>query len=736
MGSGKIHRMTRSLSHDGRRGLKGPILSLMAAAVFLLAMQGEVAAHTELEATIPEAPLDLILRATERPFLRRNARTVFLERAEAAEGAARLHSLFRAVRVPTLLHDPEAVQEGAARLRRAAEAADSRRYLMLADAYEAYAMAQSGKLSAALDALEALKREERGDDHWTVKVTIRQFIADVAPTLGQVHRATAALGNAFDMIPESEADTRLARADLRLILGFVDMQLHDLASTTEQFRQVLDLAEAGAFEVDRVAMAYYLAKSLLAHGEVVAARTGYGHLLSAARAAGRAKFEYYALHGLAEVEHTAGNPQLSARYVEQAVLTHDAQPHFAAATAQIQADNMIALGRLDAAHQLLAIAEDKLSQWPDLTETPYALNITRLESELAEAKGQMSEALARYRSFAEQRQSFTEQIFNEDAKALRTTLETDLAMAQTQRALAERETDIAEANLQIQRVWLAAAGIAILAAVAGLIYQRRVTRALNESRRKAEAANQAKSTFLANVSHELRTPLNAIIGFSEMVSKEMLGPLGNETYRNHADAIHRAGRHLLAVINDILDVARIEAGRMNLEEEEIALADLLRECVEMLTPAIETKGLELDLDGVEAAPRLYADRRVVRQCVANLLSNAVKFSGDGGRVGLQVSQTEAGELTLGVSDTGRGMSPEEIATALEPFGQVEAAFTRTNEGTGLGLPLVKSLMELHGGWLEIESEKGMGTTARLVFPAERVRVARPDAGETELAAIA
>jgi len=736
---GKIRRNRRAeaVGPFGWPRAGGLAVIFLAGGLALAGIVAPAAAHPDSDPGVRERARELVAQMlTPARLVTEGDLEAARAKADRAEGKARLAALLRSLRLARLLHDPQAIESGAAELQKAAEAAGSRRFQVLAEAYDAFALAQYGKLSAGLDALERLKRRESDSQHWMIKVLIRQFIADVAPALGQVHRATAALQNAFDLVPQEGARARRVRADLHIVFGYVDMQLHDLAATTEQFARALELGGGDAFRIDRVAMAYYLANGLLAHDDVASARRAYGRLLETGRRIGRGKIEYYGLHGLARVEQQAGHPKLSARFAEQAIIFHEAEPHFAAATAQIQAGNMIELGRLDAARAYMAIAKTELAAWPDLDETRFGLTNLRLESDLAEAEGRHAEALETFRSYASQRREFTERVFDEDVKALRTTLENDLAMAQTQKALAEQQKQAAQANLQLQRFLLLGAGALILLAAAGLIYQRRVARALNESRRKAEAANRAKSTFLANVSHELRTPLNAIIGFSEVVSKEMLGPLGNDTYRSHADSIHRAGRHLLSVINDILDIARIEAGRVAFEEEEIALADLVRDAAEMLTPTLESKGLALRQDGLEDAPRLYGDPRVIRQCLTNLLSNAVKFSESGGRIDVQLARNASGELTVSVTDGGRGMSQAEVATALEPFGQAEPAFTRTNEGTGLGLPLVNALMGLHGGRLEIESTKGVGTTARLVFPAERIRPADGQSQELPLEAIA
>lgn len=249
---------------------------------------------------------------------------------------------------------------------------------------------------------------------------------------------------------------------------------------------------------------------------------------------------------------------------------------------------------------------------------------------------------------------------------------------------------------------------------------RRRTRELTEARERAEAASLTKTQFLANMSHELRTPLNAIIGFSETMEKEIFGPMGGPRYKEYAANIHESGRHLLDLIGDILDVAAIESERLALHEETVRLSDAFVICERQIRPLAERRGVSLSIGEHGGLPALRADDRRVRQVLLNLMSNAVKFTPRGGSVTVGVRLDAGGPLVLSVTDTGIGMSPDEVLKAFEPFGQAESGFELSKEGTGLGLHLSRSLMELHGGSLSIDSVPGRGTTARATFPAERV----------------
>jgi len=243
--------------------------------------------------------------------------------------------------------------------------------------------------------------------------------------------------------------------------------------------------------------------------------------------------------------------------------------------------------------------------------------------------------------------------------------------------------------------------------------------ALERAKRDAETANMAKSRFLANMSHELRTPLNAILGFSELIRDESVGSHEHKQYGDYAAHIFDGGQHLLRVIGDILDLSKIEAGKYELFDESVDLA----ECCETaltLAAARERKGGAAVTTHFDAAlPHVIADQRALIQMIVNLISNALKFTPATGTVDLLAFLRPDDGISIEVRDAGVGMDPADIPKALEVFSQVDEGKSRHHEGTGLGLPIVKSLIELHGGSLEIESEKGLGTTVRLSFPPSR-----------------
>jgi two-component system cell cycle sensor histidine kinase PleC len=284
--------------------------------------------------------------------------------------------------------------------------------------------------------------------------------------------------------------------------------------------------------------------------------------------------------------------------------------------------------------------------------------------------------------------------------------------------------------------------LTVLSASQVYLYAQRLTRRLDEDTRlrfqvedlareleetrddalrkrfEAETANASKTAFLANMSHELRTPLNAILGFSEIIAQECFGPVGATRYKEYASDIHSSGSHLLSLINDLLDVAKIEAGKMEIEPHSLEPRRTLDVALKIIGIKAREKHQQLVIEVAPNAPMLYADERAFKQILINLVSNAVKFTPGGGRISVVASRTNSGDFQLMVEDNGPGIPPEKLDTCFTPFSQVDNRYDRQAGGTGLGLALVRGLAELHGGRAWLESEYGKGARAYVVLPCE------------------
>ena len=242
----------------------------------------------------------------------------------------------------------------------------------------------------------------------------------------------------------------------------------------------------------------------------------------------------------------------------------------------------------------------------------------------------------------------------------------------------------------------------------------------DEARHRAEAANVAKSRFLAQMSHELRTPLNAILGFSEVMKSEIFGAHAVPVYKEYSADIHNSGVHLLNLINEILDLSRIEAGRYELNEEAVSLAGIVADCHHLMKLRASNRGITIHEVFEQDMPRLWADERAIRQVVLNLLSNSIKFTPQGGEIWLKVGWTASGGQYLSVKDTGSGIPEAEIPIVLASFGQGSNSIKSAEQGAGLGLPIAKNLIDLHGGTFTLKSKLRIGTEVIVTFPPERV----------------
>ncbi|MDH5723636.1 MAG: PAS domain S-box protein [Alphaproteobacteria bacterium] len=262
----------------------------------------------------------------------------------------------------------------------------------------------------------------------------------------------------------------------------------------------------------------------------------------------------------------------------------------------------------------------------------------------------------------------------------------------------------------------------LITTVMDITLRKKMEQTLRFAKEQADSANRSKSSFLANMSHELRTPLNAIIGFSELMIKETFGPVGQEKYKEYLNDVHMSAEHLLGIINEVLDMSKIESGHLELSENKVNVAELIDSVVRMMASRVFASNIEIETKIDDKLPYLWADHRLLRQVLINIITNAVKFSKENGLITIQATIDNSRRMVIIISDQGIGIEKEKIHLALEPFGQVSDKPERREiqaQGTGLGLPLAKAMVELHGGRLTLESEYGKGTVVTTLFPADR-----------------
>lgn len=714
-------------------------MRVIAALIILLCLAYSDAASSAVSQQSRDEAAALVSRILAERMVVTEGDFLDLERqAGAQEGEARLETLFHLTMLAAQLEEEERTQRYSALMLEQATIAGNGRYILLANSFRIYAGAMNGQYEAAIRALSVeLETALEQQDNVSAAV-IASHIAVLSPIVGRLQSSLQYMDRAYHHISLSPDDplNGMAMIWLKSVTAYVFAEMSDFDAMLENYRIYIDLSRDSAAPVDGETILFNLGTVLTELEELQFAADLLEALVPLSDMTGRESSRFFALYSLAEANHSLDRHADAVAYAEQAFRIMQPNQPFAVDLEVTTALSLAELGRTDEARTYIAKVEAYLAENPELAGTEMASFLPLMRSTVARAEGDFEQALALYRDYSKRVREAIRDNFNDDVKYLRIGLESQLAAERAHRSEIEAEKRATAQRLRLQGFMLVFLGAAMLVAIGLFFYQRNVTRIISDARRKAEVANLAKSSFLANISHELRTPLNAIIGFSEMSAREMLGPIGNKTYRDYAHFVHSAGKHLLAVINDILDLSRVEAGRLELEESETDLHEVIGPSIEMIKFRAEAQSVAIHEEVEAGLPQVWIDRRLIRQALCNLLTNAVKFTPADGAITVSAGMMESGNVFLSVADNGIGMSQADIKLALEPFGQVQSVMTRAHEGTGLGLPLVKTFIELHGGSLELRSDTGEGTTARLILPAERVLSARQEKAPYKSARIA
>ncbi len=716
----------------GRARAAGVSFLLFLVVAFIVAGPGPAvlargAQDVEAPAGLPADAMDrraeaLAARIRDRDLvLRESLFRKLADEVEQATGGQRLLLLYRLAAFNGDLERWDRVRKWAARLEREAAQQGNASFERLARLYRIIADALDHGYDHAVAQLMEARDEARAANDPLAEVQAEEMIALTTPPIGQVNRALVAARQALEVLRRYSGPLKSRlEIELSMTLGYVYAGLGDVELMLTRYEAVVEDGPAVHEPVDGETILYNVARILLDRGHARTAHELYRILYEIARGNGRNDSTFYPLFGLALTAQEMGDYEKSHHYAQDALATFTPDQRFMSRLDMIEAVNLARLGRLDEAKSRADRFRHFLAAHAELKGTEIASAILKVDSEIAAAQGKREQALELLQRYVRERIRAVRGNFSEDVQAIRARLENEIGRERAERALVEHEKILAAQKLREQRLWLVLFAAVALFALVAFVYQRRMARVLEESRCRAEAASHAKSAFLANISHELRTPLNAIIGFSEMLGREFFGPLGGDgRYREYADAILRSGRHLLDVINDVLDLSRIEAGRMELQEERVSLVDIVDATSDLLRSEFSGREQVLEIDHQRDDLEIHADRRVLRQILFNLLSNATKFTPAGGRVRIETGVSQEGEPWLAVMDTGVGMDESEIALALEPFGQVQSVMSRDHEGTGLGLALVRTFVELHQGHFILASRKGEGTRAEVRFPAHR-----------------
>lgn len=683
--------------------------AMLVACFFMQSLPGAFADHDHtvtsdqlLEAYINAVDLDATIRL----------RTIKQELAGNTGAADRAELLKEAI----LLAVDSGSDAELAELGEAAEALatqiNDQELLVYAGAAQAYGMLNDGREDEATAKADAVKKLAESTGIQTSIFFANTVTTYITSELSGSLDALAYMTTEAAKLPQTKRGNWM-RVQAEFILAYNYQDIASVDDLLEFYHKALMLAQAENIFIERESVLHNLA---LAHADAdnyENAQKYYDGLRDIIEQNGSETGLFFVHYGLAFVQFDQDKYENAIKEIKLALqLPHDDFPTFAADLMDLAAISFAEIGNPDEAEKWLDKSQQLFRE--SNMEDSAARYAAFTEAHILKSKGRADEAFEKLDNAWTDYSRRTEKRYSDNVRDIHGTLDAVVKQQQAEEALEVAETT----NV---RLLVALGGLLLFGLVGVVLMQYRHNRALDHSREEAETANRIKSEFLANMSHELRTPLNAIIGFSEMMEQRVFGDLGASQYGDYAHHIHESGRHLLDIINDILDLSKIEAGQVQLREEALDMAALLTEARLLLHHKAREKLITINTSLPDPVPVLIADRRLIKQILLNVISNAVKFTPKTGEVCLKVITDDENNFVISVKDNGMGMDKEELELALRPFGQAGSTMTRSHEGTGLGLPLAKTLTELHDGRFEVLSEKGKGTEVTMTFPSERCR---------------
>lgn len=651
---------------------------------------------------------DLILTPAMEADLKR--------RATLTQGVEKLELLRRIANQHAYRSEAEEMRAAAVQMRDYAKTIGNMRFEGIADAFDGFASSVEGAYEESVVQLTAV--EAAYPDDWAVLVYASLFRSVSDVRFGRYTKAYKQLQLGLGSIPPSNADplAPAMRYEFLEAVRYVEMKLGAGEAAIDTVERALTQAEFAGLPANGFNAIYSVAFSAAELGDVELALEIYTRLNTLLQAKGVEAPRLFVLRELSKAYFETGQYEMvitiynEAKLIDENVVSRLTELRILAARAYAR------VGETAIAAQELAALWDWIGERPDMKGTENEIRLTLVEADIASSEGDFTTAFARERLYRERSEEILREQFSSSVGELRGSLQVELEQERARLVLLEKERKLAEAAAQ-SRQWVAILAFILFGgALAVAAYQRWIARQMEKNRRKAQAANRAKSEFLATMSHELRTPMNGVLGMAQSLREMRLSTDAEKC----VDVILDSGKSLMALLNDILDLSKIEAGRLEIARTPEDIGAAVRKLIALWEPKANEKGLRFTL-AIQDDLRLFVfDPVRVRQCVANLISNAVKFTEKGG-IAIDISsavQSDGSHLIkIKVSDTGLGMTDETMRLLFSPFTQADASITRKFGGTGLGLSITRRLARLMGGDLTVQSTAGMGSTFQLSFKA-------------------
>lgn len=634
--------------------------------------------------------------------------------AESGDPKTQLNALHQMVIFTDL--DSAGTEELATKMEEAAQRLGDANYYAIAKSMQTYNRFLDGNENNAASILENELRTVQNESSWLAEAYIRQLLGIIAWIEGDRKYAIETLNQAQSIIPAEGDAVLTARISVLQTMMFIYSESGDFETLLATAAQLIETGQNADLPVGGAYILRDIAYALRLRNEYALALEFQSALGEVLLQEGKTDQLFNVLFEMALSSHRLGDFAYSAEQIDKAF---EQFPDWASSNGPlyiIQAINRVETGEIEAASEMLSQAQIHLDEGDLTIDDKWKGELLQAQARVAKAEGRFEDAIQYSDQFVD---SYIAEIRAENSRQvqeLRANLDAELARAHAERALLDREQQLAKQRLRAQTIILVLLGFLLTGVIIAFIYQRQVSKALEIGRRKAEAANAAKSRFLANMSHELRTPLNAIIGFSDLLQLSGKKEDTSQQTSEYAGLINRSGQHLLDIISDILNVAQIETGGVTVVRKTCNFQSIIEDASMIVDAQAEDQGKRIVYNIDARLPDLCVDARRLTQVLVNLVSNALKFTDENARIEVTARRTKAGGFYISVSDNGIGIAADKLESILEPFVQASEGWDRSHQGVGLGLPIVKSIIEQHGGTLDIWSKVGHGTRISIQLP--------------------